>query len=149
MQIVVRKGKRHEMTKAIYPIGDGRIEQIIRKVKMFKKSEILNSIWNWTLKIIISYLKRNQFAESKYPVADKRSQKLTADLEQVFKKFDVNGDGKISTSRFGSIMASLGEPTSEEELISIIKGVDFDSDRCINLDEFIKLHTKDVDSNEV
>ncbi|KAI4344094.1 hypothetical protein L6164_011364 [Bauhinia variegata] len=62
---------------------------------------------------------------------------LVAELEQVFKKFDVNGDGKILASELGSIMASLGEPTSEEELISIIKGVDFDGDGCINLDEFI------------
>ncbi|KAI4357551.1 hypothetical protein L6164_001491 [Bauhinia variegata] len=74
---------------------------------------------------------------------------LAAELEQVFKKFDVNGDGKISASELGSIMASLGEPTSEEELIGIIKGVDSDGDGCINLDEFIELHTKDVDSNEV
>ncbi|KAI4354392.1 hypothetical protein L6164_003258 [Bauhinia variegata] len=66
---------------------------------------------------------------------------LAAELEQVFKKFDVNGDGKISASELGSIMASLGKPTSEEELISIIKGVDSNGDECINLDEFIKSST--------
>ncbi|CAN0841923.1 Probable calcium-binding protein CML25 [Linum grandiflorum] len=31
------------------------------------------------------------------------------ELELVFKKFDVNGDGKISASELGSIMSSLGQ----------------------------------------
>jgi calcium-binding protein CML len=42
--------------------------------------------------------------------------RLAGELEEVFKKFDVNGDGKISASELGSIMGSLGQPTSEQEL---------------------------------
>ncbi|CAL0323418.1 unnamed protein product [Lupinus luteus] len=40
----------------------------------------------------------------------------SGELEQVFNKFDVNGDGKISSSELGSIMGSLGQHLSEEEL---------------------------------
>lgn len=74
---------------------------------------------------------------------------FVAELEQVFKKFDVNGDGKISSSELGSIMGSLGQPTSEEELDNMICEVDGDGDGYISLNEFIELNTKGVDSDEV
>ncbi|KAJ1425351.1 EF-Hand 1, calcium-binding site [Sesbania bispinosa] len=74
---------------------------------------------------------------------------FTEELEHVFKKFDVNGDGKISSSELGSIMKSLGQPATDEELDSMIREVDSDGDGYISLEEFIELNTKDVDPNEV
>ncbi|CAI8605441.1 unnamed protein product [Vicia faba] len=71
------------------------------------------------------------------------------DLEYVFRKFDVNSDGKISSYELGSIMGSLGQPTTEEELDNMIREVDADGDGHINLEEFIELNTKDIDSNEI
>ncbi|CAL5206717.1 unnamed protein product [Lathyrus oleraceus] len=71
------------------------------------------------------------------------------DLEHVFRKFDVNNDGKISSSELGSIMGSLGQPTTEEELDDMIREVDADGDGYINLEEFVELNTKDIDSNEI
>ncbi|CAN0841925.1 Probable calcium-binding protein CML10 [Linum grandiflorum] len=59
------------------------------------------------------------------------------ELELVFKKFDVNGDGKISASELGSIMSSLGQKASEEELQKkMISGVDNDGDGTIDFEEF-------------
>ncbi|XP_006355093.1 probable calcium-binding protein CML25 [Solanum tuberosum] len=75
--------------------------------------------------------------------------RIEEELEQVFKKFDMNGDGKICSSELGSIMASLGNPTTEEELVNMIREVDSDGDGFIDLQEFIELNTKDIDSNEV
>lgn len=75
--------------------------------------------------------------------------RIEKELEQVFKKFDVNGDGKISSSELGSIMGSLGHKTSDEELQNMIKEVDSDGDGFIDLKEFIELNTKDIGHDEV
>ncbi|KAF8407593.1 hypothetical protein HHK36_006727 [Tetracentron sinense] len=71
------------------------------------------------------------------------------ELEHVFMKFDVNGDGKISWSELGSIMGSLGHFAEEDELRMMIKEVDSDGDGFIDLNEFIELNTKGVDSVKV
>ncbi|XVE85479.1 hypothetical protein DITRI_Ditri17bG0093700 [Diplodiscus trichospermus] len=71
------------------------------------------------------------------------------ELEQVFQKFDVNGDGKISSSELGSIMGSLGQLPSEEELQKMIKEFDSDGDGFVSFEEFVELNTKGVDSEEV
>ncbi|KAH7516282.1 probable calcium-binding protein CML25 [Ziziphus jujuba] len=76
------------------------------------------------------------------------NQSQIAELEEVFKKFDVNGDGKISSSELGSIMGSLGQHATDDELRKMIKEVDSDGDGFIDLNEFIELNTKGVDSKE-
>lgn len=75
--------------------------------------------------------------------------RIEEELTQVFRKFDVNGDGKISASELGSIMGSLGQKPTETELENMIKEVDADGDGFIDLHEFIALNTKDIDSNEL
>ncbi|KAK4409722.1 putative calcium-binding protein CML25 [Sesamum angolense] len=85
---------------------------------------------------------------SRSPSFNSRLQ-MEEELEQVFKKFDVNGDGKISALELGSIMGSLGHSATEEELRTMIQGVDSDGDGFIDLQEFIELNTKDVDYDEV
>ncbi|KAL4582439.1 hypothetical protein LXL04_006988 [Taraxacum kok-saghyz] len=62
----------------------------------------------------------------------------TTDVEKIFKKFDVNGDGKISTSELGSILSALGTVTPEEELKVVMKEIDTDGDGFIDLNEFIE-----------
>ncbi|GER50500.1 EF hand calcium-binding protein family [Striga asiatica] len=79
--------------------------------------------------------------------ASSRAQ-IEEELEQVFKKFDVNGDGKISASELGSIMGGLGQPATDEELASMIREVDADGDGFISLKEFVELNTKDVSHDE-
>ncbi|KAF8398937.1 hypothetical protein HHK36_014802 [Tetracentron sinense] len=71
------------------------------------------------------------------------------ELEHVFKKFDVNGDGKISWTELGLIMGSLGHSATEDELRKMVKEVDSDGDGFIDLNEFIELNTNGVDSVKV
>ncbi|KAJ4843726.1 hypothetical protein Tsubulata_012878 [Turnera subulata] len=71
------------------------------------------------------------------------------ELEQVFNKFDVNGDGKISSAELGSIMASLGHNATDEELKKMITEFDADGDGFIDFDEFVALNTQGVDTDEV
>ncbi|KAJ6768820.1 CALCIUM-BINDING PROTEIN CML25-RELATED [Salix koriyanagi] len=61
------------------------------------------------------------------------------ELEQVFKKFDVNGDGKISSAELGSFWQNLGHEASEEELQNMITEFDADGDGFIDLQEFVAL----------
>ncbi|KAL9231598.1 hypothetical protein vseg_006805 [Gypsophila vaccaria] len=71
------------------------------------------------------------------------------ELEQVFMKFDENNDGKISSSELGAMMGSLGQKMSDDELNTLINEVDADGDGFIDLNEFIALNTKGIDSEEV
>ncbi|XP_030447987.1 probable calcium-binding protein CML25 [Syzygium oleosum] len=77
-----------------------------------------------------------------------RSRSQIEELEQVFRKFDANGDGKISASELGSIMGSLGHPETEEELAKMIREVDSDGDGFIDFGEFVEMNTKGVDPDE-
>uniref|UniRef100_A0A7N0U834 EF-hand domain-containing protein n=1 Tax=Kalanchoe fedtschenkoi TaxID=63787 RepID=A0A7N0U834_KALFE len=70
------------------------------------------------------------------------------ELRQVFERFDVNGDGKISSSELGAMITSLGQTATEEEIQRMIIEADKDGDGFISLEEFIEINIKDVDSDE-
>lgn len=74
------------------------------------------------------------------------STRLVKDLEDVFKKFDANGDGKISWLELRSILSSLGCKATEEEVKKMIKEADRDGDGFIDLQEFVDLNTQGIDS---
>uniref|UniRef100_A0A0D6QZ05 EF-hand domain-containing protein n=1 Tax=Araucaria cunninghamii TaxID=56994 RepID=A0A0D6QZ05_ARACU len=66
------------------------------------------------------------------------------ELQQVFKKFDANNDGKISSSELKSMMAALGSQASDAETASMMREADTDGDGFINFEEFIESNTKGV-----
>ena len=51
---------------------------------------------------------------------------LFAEFREIFHLFDKNGDGKVTTKEMGTVMRSLGQNPTEEELKQMVKTVDVD-----------------------
>jgi len=64
-----------------------------------------------------------------------------AELEDVFKKFDANGDGRISRSELSDLIKSLGGNVTEEEVGAMVSEADLDGDGYITLSAFVALNT--------
>ncbi|XP_073038853.1 polcalcin Ole e 3 [Primulina eburnea] len=58
-----------------------------------------------------------------------------ADRERIFKRFDANGDGKVSSSELGDVLKTLGSVTNEE-VQRMMAEIDTDGDGFISFEEF-------------
>lgn len=58
-----------------------------------------------------------------------------ADRDRIFKKFDTNGDGKISSAELGESLKALGSVTGEE-VKRMMDEIDTDGDGYISFQEF-------------
>ncbi|XP_063692440.1 calmodulin-A-like [Bolinopsis microptera] len=65
-------------------------------------------------------------------------------LAEVFRLFDKDRSGYITQDELRSVMLSLGQPLSDEQLRDMIAYADLDGDGKINLKEFIKIMTTDT-----
>ncbi|KAK8963135.1 putative calcium-binding protein CML25 [Platanthera guangdongensis] len=97
------------------------------------------------------FRRRKSKTSSDEEISDKPSEPASPaatgeELERVFRKFDSNGDGRISASELGAIFASLGHPVSEEEQALMMSEADVDGDGFISLEEFVDLNTSKVDT---
>ena len=61
------------------------------------------------------------------------------ELVNVFKRFDVNGDGEITWQDLVQIFTELGHDIDEEEAKEMIHFFDRDEDNSINFLEFVQL----------
>lgn len=66
------------------------------------------------------------------------------DFKDTFALFDKDGSGTISASELGSIMRSLGQNATDDELADMISEVDIDQSGTIDFDEFLKLMSASV-----
>lgn len=74
-----------------------------------------------------------------------------AEFKEAFLIFDKDGDGSISTKELGTVMRSLGQNPTEEELEIMIREVDEDGSGTIDFKEFLGLIAKkmqDCDSED-
>lgn len=58
-----------------------------------------------------------------------------ADRERVFKRFDLNGDGKISAAELADCLKALGS-INDDEVKKMMAEIDTDGDGVISYDEF-------------
>ncbi|KAK8532290.1 hypothetical protein V6N13_137674 [Hibiscus sabdariffa] len=63
-----------------------------------------------------------------------------ANIDRIFKRFDTNGDGKISASELGDALQTLGSVT-EEEVKGMMSEIDTDGDGYISYDEYLEFAT--------
>lgn len=64
----------------------------------------------------------------------------TDEIEKVFKRFDSNGDGKISSSELCDVLSALGSSPSPDDLRRMMSELDSDGDGFIDLKEFVDFH---------
>ena len=55
-----------------------------------------------------------------------------SELKEAFKLFDKDGDGTISTTELGTVMRSMGQNPTEQELTDMITEVDGDGNYCLD-----------------
>ena len=60
-------------------------------------------------------------------------------LDYIFKYFDKDGNGYITALELSSVMNSLGEKLTEEEVEEMIREADIDGDGQIDYDEFVRM----------
>lgn len=66
---------------------------------------------------------------------------INGDIENAFKVFDVDGNGKISPEELLEVLSRLGEKSSLDACSKIVRGLDADGDGFINMDEFMIMMT--------
>ncbi|XP_058109001.1 polcalcin Phl p 7-like [Magnolia sinica] len=64
---------------------------------------------------------------------------FTAEVERIFKRFDANGDGKISSSELGDVLRNLGS-VSADEIQRMMAEIDTDGDGFIDFNEFTSFY---------
>ncbi|KAL6624504.1 hypothetical protein ACP70R_031825 [Stipagrostis hirtigluma subsp. patula] len=63
-----------------------------------------------------------------------------SEVEQVFRRYDANGDGKISAEELASVLRALGAPPGPGEVRRMMDEMDADRDGFVDLDEFVAFH---------
>ncbi|CAB3405116.1 unnamed protein product [Caenorhabditis bovis] len=72
-----------------------------------------------------------------------------AEIREVFKEFDKNGDGRITRQELEVALLQLGEKASNSKIEQMIEQADLDGNGCIDIDEFLNvLHRQICDPRE-
>ncbi|XP_068650035.1 calmodulin-like protein 11 [Aristolochia californica] len=84
-------------------------------------------------------------------MADGLSREQTEEFQEAFCLFDKDGDGRITIDELATVIRSLGQTPTEEELHDMIREVDVDGNGTIEFGEFLHLMArkmKETDAEE-
>ena len=85
-------------------------------------------------------------------MADQFSEETKAEFQEAFNLFDKDGDGTITIDELATVMKSLGQKPTLQELEDMIKEVDNDGNGEIDFQEFLDLMAlkmKDIEPEEL
>ena len=99
----------------------------------------LNDDGEWQDGVLVKTLQRHIRRGSNE--AEKGFEKI-ARMKDAFALFDKDGDGTMDTSELGTVLRSLGQNPSEEELQQMIADVDEDGSGAIDFNEFAQMMEK-------
>ena len=72
-------------------------------------------------------------------IVDNLTDEQIIEFREAFQAFDKDGNGSITTKELGTVMRSLGQNLSEQEIKEIIDEVDEDKNGVIDFQEFLSL----------
>ena len=76
------------------------------------------------------------------------SEQQIRDYKEAFSIFDKDGDGTITIHELSTVLQSLGQNPTEEELEEIIREVDIDGNGEVDFNEFVLLMSKRLKATE-
>mmetsp|Transcript_11217 Transcript_11217/g.26963 ORF Transcript_11217/g.26963 Transcript_11217/m.26963 type:complete len:149 (+) Transcript_11217:101-547(+) len=81
-------------------------------------------------------------------MADQYSEEQIAEFKEAFSLFDRDGDGTIDNEELGTVLRSLGNQPTDEEVEDMIREADKDGNGTIDFAEFIEMMpTQERDEN--
>ncbi|XP_042433431.1 calmodulin-1-like [Zingiber officinale] len=80
---------------------------------------------------------------------DLLSEEQVTEFHEAFCLFDKDGDGCITPEELGTVIKSLGQNPSEEELQEMVQEVDADGNGSIEFGEFLNLMSRKVKETNV
>jgi calmodulin len=81
-------------------------------------------------------------------MADQLTEEQIAEFREAFALFDKDGDGAITTKELGTVMRSLGQNPTEEELRDMVHEVDADGNGSIEFPEFLTMMARKAKRSE-
>ena len=81
-------------------------------------------------------------------MGDQFTEEMIAEFKEAFSLFDKDGDGTITPNELGTVMRSLGQTPTEEELQDMINNVDANCNSIIYFQEFLIMMARKINSEE-